>query len=90
MIKNTEQIKSRHRWSEFERRQEASEDQVQSLTTTKILEALSVPFDRAELRAELKRRRERLRYAKLMANPRTRSIYRERKRTERLNRTWSI
>ena len=90
MIKNTDQIESRYRWSEFERRQEASEDQVQSLTTTRILEALSVPFDRAELKAELKRRKERLRYAKIMANPRTRAIYRERKRTERYNRAWSI
>ena len=89
MIKSSEQIRVRYDWNEFERRQEASSDQVQSLTTVQILEALKVPFDRSELKAELKRRKERLRYAKIMANPRTRAIYRERKRTERLFRKWS-
>lgn len=89
MIKSSEQIRVRYDWNEFERRQEASSDQVQSLTTVQILEALKVPFDRSELKAELKRRKERLRYAKIMANPRTRAIYRERKRTERYFRKWS-
>lgn len=82
MIKSLNQIKSRHRWEEFDRRQEAGPTQVQSLTTQAIVEALKVKFTKEEMRAELKRRRERLRYAKIMANPRTRAIYRARKREE--------
>lgn len=82
MIKSLNQIKSRHRWEEFDRRQEAGPNQVQSLTTQAIVEALKVKFTKEEMRAELKRRRERLRYAKIMANPRTRAIYRARKREE--------
>lgn len=82
MIKSLNQIKSRHRWEEFDRRQEAGPNQVQSLTTQAIVEALKVKFTKDEMRAELKRRRERLRYAKIMANPRTRAIYRARKREE--------
>lgn len=83
MIKNTNQIKTRHRWNEFERRQEASSNEVQSLTTQAILEALKVKFTKEELRAEIKRRRERLRYLKIISNPYTRSLYRARKKAER-------
>lgn len=83
MIKSKEQVTSRHNWSEYERRQAASPNQVQSLTTPEIKELLETPFDKDELRAELKRRRERLRYARIVANPKTRSEYRARKRRER-------
>ncbi len=86
MIKSTEQIESRYRWAEYDRRQKASETQVQSLTTEEIREALKFPFSKEELRLEIKRRNERLRYAKIMANPKTRSEYRARKRMEYWNR----
>lgn len=82
MIKSLEQIESRTRWAEYDRRKNASETQVESLTTVEIREALKRYFTKEELRAELKRRNERLRYAKIMANPRTRSLYRARKRAE--------
>lgn len=83
MIKSREQIRKRHDWNEFERRQAAKPNEVQSLTTVEIKELLEVPFDKQELRAELKRRRERFRYARIVANPKTRSEYRARKRQER-------
>ena len=83
MIQSREQIRIRHDWNEYERRQAASETEVQSLKTIEIKELLKIPFDKSELRAELKRRNERLRYAKIVANPRTRALYRERKREER-------
>lgn len=82
MIKSISQIESRWRWSEYDRRNQATEDQVQSLTTEEIKEALQFPFSKHELRSELKRRNERLRYARIMANPKTRSEYRARKRAE--------
>lgn len=73
-------------WNEYVRRQRASADEVQSLTTPKIVELLKIPFDKNELKAELKRRKDRLRYAKIIANPFTRAAYRARKRNERLAR----
>jgi hypothetical protein len=82
MIKNKEQIRVHHDWDEYDRRSEASVGTVQKLTTKEILEALKFPFTKEELRAERKRRMERLRYARIMANPYTKSLYRARKRSE--------
>ena len=86
MIKSTSQIESRYRWAEYERRLQASETAVESLTTEEIKDALQFPFSKDELRAEIKRRNERLRYAKIMANPKRRSEYRARKRMEYWNK----
>ena len=89
MIKSLDQIESRARWAEYDRRKNASETQVESLTTVEIRDALKRHFTKEELRAELKRRNERLRYAKIIANPRTRSLYRARKRAEYArNNSW--
>lgn len=83
MIKNLDQIRNRFDWDEYEKRQQAPEGTVQKLTTKEILEALKFPFTKEELRAERKRRVERLRYLKIMSNPYTKHLYRERKRKER-------
>lgn len=83
MIQSREQIRERFDWNEYERRQAAKPNQAQSLTTVDIKSLLEIPFDKDELRAELKRRRERFRYARIVANPKTRSEYRARKRRER-------
>lgn len=86
MILNKEQIRTRHDWNEYERRSSAPEGSIEKLTTLEIKELLKIPFTKEELRAERKRRVERLRYLRIMANPFTRAQYKDRKRMERLAR----
>jgi hypothetical protein len=83
MIKNKQQVKDSWYESERARRRLAEEGSVQALTLPEIDALLEIPYDRSELRAERKRRLERLRYARLMANPATRAAYREHKRNYR-------
>lgn len=83
MIKSKQQVRDSWYESERARRRLAEEGTVQSLTLPEIESLLEIPFDRDELRAERKRRLERLRYARLMANPSTRAAYREHKRQYR-------
>ena len=83
MIKSKQQVRDSWYESERARRRLAEEGTVQSLTLPEIESLLEIPFDRDELRAERKRRLERLRYARLMANPATRAAYREHKRQYR-------
>ena len=90
MIRNREEIRKAHDRREYKRRQKADEGTVQTLTLPEIKELLSVPFTKEELRAEVKRRRERLRYLKIHSNPFTLSKYRERKRQEYANRNGSF
>lgn len=89
MIKSKQQVRDSWYESERARRRLAEEGTVQSLTLPEIESLLEIPFDRDELRAERKRRLERLRYARLMANPSTRAAYREHKRNYRQSvREW--
>lgn len=89
MIKSKQQVRDSWYESERARRRLAEEGTVQSLTLPEIESLLEIPFDRDELRAERKRRLERLRYARLMANPSTRAAYREHKRQYRQSvREW--
>lgn len=87
MILNKSQIRNRYDWKERVRRSNSEETDVQSLKTPEIKTLLKRFFSKEELRAELKRRKERLRYMKIMANPKTRSEYRARKRAEYAART---
>lgn len=81
MIRNTQEITNRWYETERSRRAVAEEGTVQSLTIPEIKTILEAHrWTKEELRAELKRRRERLRYAKIMANPYRRSQLRARKR----------
>jgi len=89
MIKSKQQVRDSWYESERARRRLAEEGSVQSLTLPEIESLLEIPFDKTELRAERKRRLERLRYARIMANPSTRSAYREHKRNYRQSvREW--
>jgi len=89
MIKSKQQVRDNWYESERARRRLAEEGTVQSLTLPEIESLLEIPFDRDELRAERKRRLERLRYARVMANPSTRAAYREQKRQYRQSvREW--
>jgi hypothetical protein len=87
MIRNKEQIRKMHNRKEYVRRQVAEDGTVQSLTLPEIKELLAIPFTKEELRLEVKRRRERLRYLRIRANPYTLAQYRERKRNEYARRT---
>ena len=82
MILNKDQIRNRYDYTESLRRKSSEEDTVYSLKTPEIKERLKNYIPKDELRAELKRRKERLRYMKIMANPKSRSEYRARKRAE--------
>jgi hypothetical protein len=86
MIRNLEQIKTRWSWDEYEKRSQASENSVARLTLPQIEELLSIPFSKEELRLERKRRVERLRYLRIISNPRSRAEYRARKQRERQER----
>jgi len=82
-IRTKDQIRKAWRDSERRRRMKADENSVQALTLPEIESMLETPFSKEELRAERKRRMERLRYARIMENPFTRSQYREHKRNYR-------
>lgn len=82
MILNKEQIRNRYDYTESLRRKTADEDTVHSLKTPEIKERLKNYISKEDLKAELKRRKERLRYMKIMANPKSRAEYRARKRAE--------
>lgn len=70
MIRTTQEITNRWYETERSRRAEAEEGTVQALTIPEIKNILRAHrWSAEELRAELKRRKERLRYAKIMANP---------------------
>lgn len=86
MIKNLEQIKTRWSWNEYEKRSQAPENSVARLTLPQIDELLSVKFSKEELRLEKKRRIERLRYLRIISNPRSRAEYKARKQRERQER----
>ncbi len=89
MIKSKQEIRDAWYESERKRRRTATEGTVQTLTLPEIDALLEVPFDREELRAERKRRLERLRYAMIMENPSTRAKYRQHKREYRqTQRAW--
>lgn len=90
MIRNREEIRKAHDRREYKRRLKADEGTVQTLTLPEIKQLLAVPFTKEELRAEVKRRRERLRYLKIRSNPFTLAKYRERKRQEYANRNGSF
>lgn len=86
MILSKQEIIRKHTISENERIDSAKSGTVQSLTNSEIKARLGEYISRTDLRLELKRRRERLRYARIMANPKTRAEYRARKRAEYANR----
>ena len=82
MILNKEQIRNRFDKAEAARRKESEEATVFSLKTPEIKERLKTFITKEELRAELKRRKERLRYLRIMSNPKSRAELRARKRSE--------
>lgn len=89
MIKSKQQVRDRWHKTERNRRLTAETGTVQALTLPEIDSLLEIPYSREELRAERKRRLERLRYARIMANPATRAQYREHKRNYRASvRDW--
>lgn len=83
MSNSKQQVRDRWYESERNRRKVAEEGTVQALTLPEISMLLETQYDRNELLAERKRRMERLRYASIMANPDTKSEYREHKRNYR-------
>lgn len=83
MIRNTQEITNRWYETERARRAVAEEGTVQSLTIPEIKNILQAHRWSAEdLRAELKRRKERLRYSKIMANPFRRAQLRARRSSQ--------
>ena len=73
MILSTAEVVSLYNSSERERRAEAKTGSVESLTDSQIAARLDGYISAEKLRAEKDRRRWRLRYAKIMANPRSRA-----------------
>jgi hypothetical protein len=60
----------------------ADSKSVAALKIVELKERMENYISLRDLRLEMKRRKERLRYLKIMANPKTRSEYRARKRAE--------
>lgn len=82
MILNKGQVRNRFDKSEQKRREVAEENSVQSLKIAEIKDRIESYIPLRELRLEIKRRKERLRYLKIRSNPKTLSQYRARKRAE--------
>ena len=82
MILNKGQIRNRFDKSEQKRREAAEDNTVQSLKIAEIKDRIDSYIPLRELRLEIKRRKERLRYLKIRSNPKTLSQYRARKRAE--------
>ncbi len=90
MILNKEEVRKKFDRREYNRRQKAEDGTVNKLTTPEIKELLSIPFTKEELRAEIKRRKERLRYLRIRSNPFLVSKYRARKREEYARRNGTL
>jgi hypothetical protein len=82
MILSTVEVVSLHNSKERERRVNAKNGSVEALTDAQIADRLDGYIPERELRAEKERRRWRLRYLKMMANPRTRAKYKAIKKAE--------
>lgn len=82
MILNKGQVRNRFDKSEQKRREVAEDNTVQSLKVAEIKERIESYIPLRELRLEIKRRKERLRYLKIRSNPKLLSKYRARKRAE--------
>jgi hypothetical protein len=83
MILNKEQVKANFEKDEAARRAKAKKNTVHALTTEEINARMKTYISKEELKAEKKRRAERLRYARLMANPKSRAALRDKKRAQR-------
>jgi len=82
MILSRTQIRTRYDHMESRRRKMADSKSVAALKIVELKERMENYISLRDLRLEMKRRKERLRYLKIMANPKTRSEYRARKRAE--------